>query len=159
MLVNLGRSWPRWGTRKTWKVRPPGTSGDVTEIRSVRLGVHSTQVPDVWISVLWQGERGPPGNNGDKGERGDDVSVDDHDSGGSKRTSMHRLTRCCLLRVPGSSGARWTSWRESKYDRFDAEAERSAEIHLNACKILYRDQLERKESKVPVGTEVHEESR
>lgn len=38
------------------------------------------EVWDVWISLLWQGEQGPPGNNGDKGERGDDVSMDGHDS-------------------------------------------------------------------------------
>lgn len=79
-LIIPGRSRKGRRTRTARKLRPTGAAGesvgsegrnrDRMSLNCVRK-IRNTCVN---VRVVTQGERGPPGNNGDKGERGDDVS-------------------------------------------------------------------------------------
>lgn len=124
VLIITGRYWKGRRTWKTRKIWPTGKSGEsvcrgrkMTRVRSVWCASHRAGgLIRTWISVLWQGDRGPPGNNGDKGERGDDV----RDWAQQKKVFsvlFHRLYNImwCVC-VSGRSGAGWTSWGESKAD-------------------------------------------
>lgn len=69
-----GRSWQRRWSRKAWKLRTSGTSGKSVQRETREDDKWQKKKYDVVYIYLWQGDRGPGGANGDKGERGDDVS-------------------------------------------------------------------------------------